>query len=46
MLYGEETSKLQAQVGYSGYVQDVQNFGLNNSYTSLFPDIQKVNFFY
>ena len=42
LVYGEDTSKLQAQVGYAGYSVDVETFGVNNSYTSLTPDIQKV----
>jgi leukotriene-A4 hydrolase len=46
IIYGEEMSKLQAQVGYAGYASDVEAFGLNNSYTSLTPDIQKVKYYF
>jgi len=44
LIYGEDMAKLQAQVGFAGYSQDVEKFGLNHTYTSLFPDIQTVSF--
>ncbi len=46
LIYGEEMSKLQSNVGFDQLVDDISKFGEKNSYTSLYPDIQnvKINF--
>ena len=43
LVYGEDMAKLQATIGYNDYKEAVKTFGEDNSYTSLYPDIQNVN---
>lgn len=45
LIYGEEMSKLQANVGYDQLVDDIAKFGEQDSYTSLYPDIKTVIIF-
>lgn len=43
LIYGEDMSKLQANVGYDSLVDDISKFGEQDSYTSMYPDIKQVN---
>jgi leukotriene-A4 hydrolase len=42
LIYGEEMSKLQANVGYDNLIDDIAKFGEKDSYTSLYPDLKTV----
>jgi leukotriene-A4 hydrolase len=44
LQYGEDMALLSASVGYKGLLDDIAKFGEQNSYTSLYPNIQRVIF--
>lgn len=45
LIYGEDMSKLGAQVGYTDLANDIKNFGEADSFTSLHPEIGNVRKF-
>ena len=42
LIYGEDMSKLGAQVEYTDLINDIESFGVNDSFTSLHPEIKHV----
>lgn len=46
IMYGLDMAKLESMIGYSGLLEDIKNFGESSNYTSLYPDIQRVNFLF
>jgi len=37
IIYGEDIANIEAKNGYNAYLEDINNYGTNNTYTSLLP---------
>lgn len=46
ILYGEDMANLQARVGFADLKNAVASYGENHSYTSLYPDLKQVRYYF